>query len=560
MRGQFVRIIHQAGTYPEIVPDYSETLGDQTGCSSSQVRLGTKALSGSDAYKGWGIKVTSGTNSGEIHTVTTYNGATKIATLDKSWTKQNPAAGSMIVLAVPGKAKYLGLTGRAVLSFAELEVYSDWAAADSGINLAKGGTATMSGSGLGGDGKSYPASNAVDGNYANFTLSGYDGTGPVWWMVDLKKEVDIAIIRLVNRRDFAPERLYGFQFQILNSSSKVIFTSNQILNTMHAHEVFPPSTAVQGTMSSTGLGSSSFFTQFSPFSACTAPCGGGTRKRVRGMIPNSDGRLLSNNPADLVQIEPCNTQTCPVFSTWSDYGDCVADKKTRTRKLLSGTAGPGDLLSETTACTLAPVFSDWSPYSECVNDKKTRTRKVLSGTTSNPTDLLDTAPCTVAPTVFTDWTDYGDCVSGKKTRTRTVFSGTKWSPSDLLDTADCTAATQPAPTASSNATTAAAATPVVSAVTTTTAATPVVSTDTAATTATPIVSAVITTTAATPAVSAAAVTTSAGKSPGPAQIWEDNKVGISIAIAVVALILIIIICKCCLGSKSRPSAGLYSMQ
>ena len=547
MRGQFVRIIHQTGTYPEIVPDYSETLGDQTGCSSSQVRLGSKALSGSDAYKGWGIKVTSGNNNGEIHTVTKYDGATKLATLDKSWTKQNPAVGSTIILAVPGKAKYLSLSGRAVLNFAELEVYSDWAAVDSGINLAKGGTATMSGNGLGGDGKPYPASNAIDGNYANFTLSGYDGTGPVWWMVDLKKEFDIAIIRLVNRRDYGPERLYGFQFQILDSSSKVIFTSNKVLDTMHAHEVFPPSMVVHGTMSSTGLGSSSFFTQFSPFSACTAKCGGGTRKRVRGMIPNSDGRLISNNPADLVQVEPCNTQTCPVFSTWSDYGDCVAEKKTRTRKLLSGTAGPGDLLSESASCTMAPVFSDWSPYSECVDDKKTRTRKVLSGTTSKPTDLSETAPCTVAPTVFTDWTDYGDCVSGKKTRSRAVFSGTKWSPSDLLETADCTAATQPAPTTSSNATTAAASTPDVSTVTTTN-------------TATPVVSAVTTMTAATPIVSAAVVTTPAGESSTPAQFWEDNKVVISIAIAIAALILIISICKCCLGSKKRPNAGPFYLQ
>lgn len=397
MRGQYVRIIHPVGTYAPVAPESSATLGDQAGCTATQVRLGAGALTGNDAYKGWGFMITSGTSS-QFRLVTGYNGTTKLATLDRNLDAPLPSAVSKIDFYKPDNVPFIGLQGRAVLNVAEIEVYPDWASPDSGTNLVKSGVATQTGSGLGGDGKPYPAINAIDGDYANFSLTGYDGSGPVWLMVDLKKEADIGIIRVIPRRG-VQTRMHGFQFEILDSSSKVVYSSNPIATAMNAYEVFPPAKDVLGTLSATG---GSYFTQFTPFSACSAPCGSGTRKRIRGMIPNTDGSVISTNPADLVQIEPCNTHACPVFSAWSDYGACTDNKQTRTRTLISGLAGPGDILTESATCT------------------------------------------STMPTVFSDWGLYGDCSNGKKSRNRTVVSGSNWTAADLREEADCTASTAPA--------------------------------------------------------------------------------------------------------------------
>src|SRR5215217_6393825 len=487
MKGRYVRIFHPTGIYQQLPPDITDTLGDQTGCKPNEVRLGTKAYD--VTYSKWGMKLTSGSNSGEIRTLTAYDSASKIATVDQNWTIQ-PNTGSTYILVKPEKVPFMILgTTRAALNFTELEVYPNWLSPDATVDQARTGTATMSsGKGLSSQsvitytgpppvGSPYEASNGIDGNYTNFVHSGYDGSGEVWWMVDLKNDVDIYIIRLINRRDGWWQRLLGFQIQILDYKSVVVYTSDPITSVMHAYEVFPPATAVAGTLSTTGFGYSSFHTQWSPFSSCSATCGGGTSVSVRGMIPNVDGREISNTPAALVQSQACNTQACPVysawgpytpcvagvktrsrtvvsgvaanskdlldsadcplpptFSIWSPYSNCAAGKKTRTRTTLSGTAGPGDLL-DSADCTMPPTFSKWSPYSNCAAGKKTRTRTTLSGT-AGPGDLLDSADCTMPPT-FSNWSPYSNCAAGKKTRTRTTLSGTA-GPGDLLDSADCT--------------------------------------------------------------------------------------------------------------------------
>lgn len=46
-----------------------------------------KVFFGNDVYKGWGIKVISGINSGEIYMVIKYDGVVKIVIFDKSWMK-----------------------------------------------------------------------------------------------------------------------------------------------------------------------------------------------------------------------------------------------------------------------------------------------------------------------------------------------------------------------------------------------------------------------------------------------------------------------------------------
>ena len=410
MRGRYVRIIHPTGIYQQLPPDITDTLGDQTGCKPNEVRLGTNTSSTNVTYAKWGMKLTSGSNNGEIRTITAYDSASKIATVDQNWTIQ-PNTGSTYILVKPEKVPFMILgKSRAALNFAELEVYPNWLSSDATVDQARAGTATMSsGKGLSSQsvityagpppvGSPYEASNGIDGNYTNFVHSGYDGSGPVWWMVDLKNDVDIYTIRLINRRDEWWQRLLGFQIEILDNKSNVVYTSDPITSAMHAYEVFPPATAVAGSFSTTGSGYSSFFTQWSPFSDCSAACGGGTSVSVRGMIPNVDGRVISNAPTDLVKSQACNTQACPVYSAWGPYTPCMAGVRTRSRTVVSGIAGNSKDLLDSASCTMPPTFSIWSPYSDCAAGKKTRTRTTLSGT-AGPGDLLDSADC-LMPTTY----------------------------------------------------------------------------------------------------------------------------------------------------------------
>lgn len=66
------------------------------------------------------------------------------------------------------------------------------------------------------------------------------------------KSFFIGIVRVVNRRDCCQNRILGFQIEILDTSSKVVYSSNRISAIAHTYEVFPPNKDVFGTISPTG--------------------------------------------------------------------------------------------------------------------------------------------------------------------------------------------------------------------------------------------------------------------------------------------------------------------
>ncbi len=75
-----------------------DTLPSQTGVNNISVRLSSSASSSNDYYNGWWIKVSSGTNTGQIRKIIDYDGSTKIAILSSNWTDQNPIASDVLNL------------------------------------------------------------------------------------------------------------------------------------------------------------------------------------------------------------------------------------------------------------------------------------------------------------------------------------------------------------------------------------------------------------------------------------------------------------------------------
>lgn len=325
MKGKYVRIIHPVGTYPSVTPEVDDVLPTQTGLLLNEVRLGVKASSVNDVHKGWGIRIMTGVNNiQEYRNITAYNGSTKVATLDVPWANLPVDDGARYALAKPDNRAYLELFGAvAIFTAAEVQVLSDWSSVDYGTNFALGGTATYS-SGPGKPGTYYDASRAIDGDVAatNFTQSNPATFGTVWWMVELTREVDIGIVRVVNRRDCCQNRILGFQIEVLDTSMKVVYSSNPISAVAHTYEVFPPNKDVFGTISPTGaLGT--YFTQYTPFGNCNATCGGGVKKRVRGIISDQNGLFATMSSKDLEDTQPCNLGKCIVSVPTVDYTEKI---------------------------------------------------------------------------------------------------------------------------------------------------------------------------------------------------------------------------------------------
>ena len=79
--------------------DYiSDILPDQTGMTSTQVKLSPSASSLNDFYAGWWVKVASGFVGvvNQVRKITAYNGSTKVATLSSGWT--SPSMGDTVYL------------------------------------------------------------------------------------------------------------------------------------------------------------------------------------------------------------------------------------------------------------------------------------------------------------------------------------------------------------------------------------------------------------------------------------------------------------------------------
>ena len=85
----------------DVVNDISGTyktyiLPNQTAMTNTQITLSSLASSVDNYYVGWWIKITSGFSVNQVRKIMAYVGSSKIATIDSSWTTQNPSIGDSV--------------------------------------------------------------------------------------------------------------------------------------------------------------------------------------------------------------------------------------------------------------------------------------------------------------------------------------------------------------------------------------------------------------------------------------------------------------------------------
>ena len=93
----------------EVVNDnakLSDTIPNQSGMNNNQIKFSTLTSSIDDYYKGWWIKITSGFSTNQVRQITSYSGASRVASVSSSWLNQNPALNDTISLYNKG---YVGL-------------------------------------------------------------------------------------------------------------------------------------------------------------------------------------------------------------------------------------------------------------------------------------------------------------------------------------------------------------------------------------------------------------------------------------------------------------------
>jgi hypothetical protein len=135
------------------------------------------------------------------------------------------------------------------------------------------------------------------------------------------------------------------------------------------------------------------------WSACTAPCGGGSKSRAR-MIQRVARNGGKQCPA-LDQIDACNAVPCAVHCVWGSYGPwtpcptaCgkVASRRYRSRSVAVASNHGGDecqpadktevgICADTLPCPVHCTVSDWTDGQcsmSCGGGKRTRTRRVTT--------------------------------------------------------------------------------------------------------------------------------------------------------------------------------------
>ncbi len=82
-----------------ISPQFIDTIPSQTLMPNLyNIKFSNSANSTNDYYKGWWIKIVSGTNINQVRQITSYNGAQRVAVLSTPFTNQNPDINSVVNL------------------------------------------------------------------------------------------------------------------------------------------------------------------------------------------------------------------------------------------------------------------------------------------------------------------------------------------------------------------------------------------------------------------------------------------------------------------------------
>ena len=79
-------------------PIFTNVIVSQITIPITQIKFSNAASSIDNIYNGYWIKITTGTNSGQIRQIINYNGSQRIATLSSAWTNINPSTGDTIQL------------------------------------------------------------------------------------------------------------------------------------------------------------------------------------------------------------------------------------------------------------------------------------------------------------------------------------------------------------------------------------------------------------------------------------------------------------------------------
>ena len=178
--------------------------------------------------------------------------------------------------------------------------------------------------------------------------------------------------------------------------------------------------------------------EWSNWSICDKPCEGGKQTRNRKVI--QEALYGGTNCPALTETQICNPQGCPVDCTVNDWSDwstcdkpCGGGSKSRTRTVKTQPLNDGKIcpvLSETQVCnqiicsTLDCQLSEWSPWSDCINGTQTRTRTIIKQASQGGAEcpnLIETQPCKVDCQVG-QWAAWGSCsINGIQTTTRKVI-------------------------------------------------------------------------------------------------------------------------------------------
>ncbi|CAG5111539.1 Oidioi.mRNA.OKI2018_I69.chr2.g5840.t1.cds [Oikopleura dioica] len=167
-------------------------------------------------------------------------------------------------------------------------------------------------------------------------------------------------------------------------------------------------------------------------SECTASCGPDGRSAwSRTCVHYIPGEHECEG--ETVKTVPCNSQPCPEFTEWSDYGPCSktcgGGSETRTRDCINGVlgeAGCDDDASESQSCNQqsCPFWNIWTEWSPCSltctptgedPQIQTRSRNCIFGNQGDPGCLgpdSETQECekNICP-YWTEWSEKTACTS-----------------------------------------------------------------------------------------------------------------------------------------------------
>jgi hypothetical protein len=89
---------NDAGTGELVTDDYIlfDSIPNQSTVTSSQIKFSNSLSAIDEYYTGWWIKVGSGANINQVRKVVSYNGSQRVATVDSTWTSQNPSNGDTV--------------------------------------------------------------------------------------------------------------------------------------------------------------------------------------------------------------------------------------------------------------------------------------------------------------------------------------------------------------------------------------------------------------------------------------------------------------------------------